>query len=336
MLLAPVVREVPGAIARGRRVTRSWGRFLIMAASAGTSDDPTVGGSDSLAYPCASTHDRWGRLQRQWAVASATTPQPVVGSGYTYNTAGQRIRQDLGDGTSWTYTYDRLGQLASAQRRWPDGALVAGQQYGYLYDDIGNRKDSREGGDAISAGLQTTSYTTNLLNQYTSIVTPGVASVNGLANATNGVTVNGTATVRQGEYWWKQTSVNNASAPVWASLNVAASNGGSTNTTVNRYVSAVTQSVPPGDRPHEPQPPGPRPVRRSSGTATRLPGTVFDHSVAGSAGVLGTGMETRWVWVTPPPIALYALTRAVICDCRISTRSIRASSASRCVRSTSV
>jgi len=96
---------------------------------------------------------------------------------------------------------------ASAQRRWPDGALVAGQQYGYLYDDIGNRKDSREGGDAIGAGLQTTSYTANLLNQYTSIVTPGVASVNGLANATNVVTVNGAATARQGEYWWKQTSV---------------------------------------------------------------------------------------------------------------------------------
>jgi RHS repeat-associated protein len=187
-------------------------------------------------------YDRWGRLQSQWAVANAASVQPVVGSGYTYNAAGQRIRQDLGDGTYWTYAYDSLGQLTGAQRRWPDGTLVAGQQYGYLYDDIGNRKQSQEGGDANGAGLQTTTYTANLLNQYSSITTPGVASVNGLANATNTVTVNGAATVRQGEYWWRETSVANASAPVWASLNVAASNGGTTNTTVNRYVPKASET----------------------------------------------------------------------------------------------
>ena len=187
-------------------------------------------------------YDRWGRLQSQWAVANAASVQPAVGSGYTYNAAGQRIRQDLGDGTYWTYSYDTLGQLTGAQRRWPDGTLVAGQQYGYLYDDIGNRKQSLEGGDANGAGLQTTTYTANLLNQYSGITTPGVASVNGLANATNTVTVNGAATVRQGEYWWRETSVNNASAPVWASLNVSASNGGTTNTTVNRYVPKASET----------------------------------------------------------------------------------------------
>jgi RHS repeat-associated protein len=187
-------------------------------------------------------YDRWGRLQSQWAVANAASVQPTVGSGYTYNAAGQRIRQDLGDGTYWTYAYDSLGQLTGAQRRWPDGTLVAGQQYGYLYDDIGNRKQSQEGGDANGAGLQTTTYTANLLNQYSSITTPGVASVNGLANATNTVTVNGAATARQGEYWWRETSVANAAAPVWASLNVAASNGGTTNTTVNRYVPKANET----------------------------------------------------------------------------------------------
>jgi YD repeat-containing protein len=48
-------------------------------------------------------YDRWGRLQSQWAVANAALVQPTVGSGYTYNAAGQRIRQDLGDGSYWTY-----------------------------------------------------------------------------------------------------------------------------------------------------------------------------------------------------------------------------------------
>ena len=120
--------------------------------------------------------------------------------------------------------------------------MVAGQQYGYLYDDIGNRKQSLEGGDANGVGLQATTYTANLLNQYSGITTPGVASVNGLANATNVVTMNGAATVRQGEYWWKETSVNNAAGPVWAALNVAASNGGTTNTIVNRYIPKATEN----------------------------------------------------------------------------------------------
>jgi len=186
-------------------------------------------------------YDRWNRLQSQWSAANATALQPVVGSGYTYDTAGQRIRQDLGDGSHWTYAYDQLGQLKSALRRWPDGTLVAGQQYGYQYDDIGNRQQSQEGGDVNGSGLQTTTYTANLLNQYTAIGTPAVASVNGLANRTNTVTVNSAATVRQGEYWWKETTVNNASTPVWASLNVAASNGGSTNSTVNRYVHKASE-----------------------------------------------------------------------------------------------
>jgi len=79
------------------------------------------------------------------------------------------------------------------------------------------------------------------VNQNTAIGTPAVASVNGLANRTNTVTVNSAATVRQGEYWWKETTVNNVSTPVWASLNVAASNGGSTNSTVNRYVHKASE-----------------------------------------------------------------------------------------------
>jgi hypothetical protein len=36
---------------------------------------------------------------------------------------------------------------------------------GYLYDDVGNRKQSLEGGDANGAGMQTTTCTANVLNQ---------------------------------------------------------------------------------------------------------------------------------------------------------------------------
>jgi hypothetical protein len=36
---------------------------------------------------------------------------------------------------------------------------------GYLYDDIGNRKQSQEGGDANGAESQTTTCRANVLNQ---------------------------------------------------------------------------------------------------------------------------------------------------------------------------
>ena len=56
-------------------------------------------------------------------------------------------------------------QLASAVKSLPG---VPDETFGYLYDDIGNRTSSTEGG-------ATRLYTSNNLNQYTAITNPSVA-----------------------------------------------------------------------------------------------------------------------------------------------------------------
>ena len=43
------------------------------------------------------------------------------------------------DNSRWVYTYDSLGQVISGKKYWSDGTPVAGQQFEYGFDDIGNR-----------------------------------------------------------------------------------------------------------------------------------------------------------------------------------------------------
>lgn len=43
-------------------------------------------------------------------------------------------------GARLTEIYDTLGQVTSGKKYWSDGTPVAGEQFAYAYDDIGNRK----------------------------------------------------------------------------------------------------------------------------------------------------------------------------------------------------
>jgi hypothetical protein len=83
---------------------------------------------------------------------------------------------------------------------------------------VENRTGTKAGGDENGVGLRSASYSANLLNQYTSRDVPGAVDVMGIAFATNTVTVNGQGVYRKGEYFRKELSVNNASAPVWQQL----------------------------------------------------------------------------------------------------------------------
>ena len=67
---------------------------------------------------------------------------------YDYNALDRRTRQERSDGSYWNYAYDTKGQVTSAKRKWQDDSYVAGQQYEFEYDSIGNRTRTREGGDA--------------------------------------------------------------------------------------------------------------------------------------------------------------------------------------------
>ena len=88
---------------------------------------------------------------------------------YTVNEVGQRTAvQTNGSAFSapnaagWSWEYDALGQLSKATH-----ATTSTHHQGYVYDDIGNRKEATTGPPASPA--TTTAYAANLLNQYSSI-----------------------------------------------------------------------------------------------------------------------------------------------------------------------
>jgi hypothetical protein len=62
---------------------------------------------------------------------------------------------------------DKLGQVTKGRKHNADGTLVAGQQFDYAFDTIGNQTRTKAGGDESSQNQRQNSYTPNLLNQYT-------------------------------------------------------------------------------------------------------------------------------------------------------------------------
>ena len=131
------------------------------------------------------------------------------------------------DGTYWVYQYDSLGQVTSGVKHWSDGTLVAGQQFGYGFDDIGNRESTTAGGDVSGGSLRSATYSANTLNQYTSRTVPGAVDITGTATNIATVTVNDNRSYRKGNYYWTALPLSNSSAPVYASVtNLAVLNQG--------------------------------------------------------------------------------------------------------------
>ncbi len=130
---------------------------------------------------------------------------------YGHNAANQRTNMTVEGGAAWRYQYDDLGQVTSAKKHWNDGTEVAGQQYGYQFDDIGNRKQS-----AVSG--QPSAYTANALNQYEQRTVPGHVDVTGLATNAATVTVNNIRASRHGDYFHAALQFSNISAPVYTNL----------------------------------------------------------------------------------------------------------------------
>jgi len=80
--------------------------------------------------------------------------------GYTLNDKNQRTSATLPDGNKWNYTYDVMGQLTGAVKQ--DTANNSLTNMNYFYDLIGNRTSATE-------NSATTTYTSNLVNQYTAV-----------------------------------------------------------------------------------------------------------------------------------------------------------------------
>jgi RHS repeat-associated protein len=164
------------------------------------------------------TTKSYDKLNRLGSISSAPSASSAVNYSYTYNSANQRTRVTREDNAYWNWTYDWLGQVTSA-KKYLDGAVPAlGQDYTWTFDDIGNRKTATTNGASAT-------YTANTLNQYLERTVPGTIDVLGAADSGATVTVavnSGTPqpTTRQGEAFYKQLSVNNASAPQNASLKI--------------------------------------------------------------------------------------------------------------------
>jgi RHS repeat-associated protein len=160
-----------------------------------------------------------------------TSPgEQLISFAYAYNDANQRTRRTDPDSSYWLYEYDKLGQLTSGKHYWDDATPVAGQQFEYSYDDIGNRSATMEGGDQSGAGLRRSSYSANLLNQFTNRTLSGAADIIGIAHPSAAVTVNGDNTYRKGEYFWKEFSISNTNSAMWTNPVVIASLTGTNQT----------------------------------------------------------------------------------------------------------
>lgn len=96
------------------------------------------------------SYDFLNRLTQISSVPSGTGVPPVSYA-YTYNQANQRTRSTLADGSYWLYDYDSLGQVRFGKKYWSDGTPVAGQQFEYGFDDIGNRKNRLIAMETLSA-----------------------------------------------------------------------------------------------------------------------------------------------------------------------------------------
>jgi YD repeat-containing protein len=177
----------------------------------------TFADSGAVRLAVTNTFDSLNRLTRRASVPSASSAG-TLSYDYAYNSANQRMAVTNADASRWDYGYDTLGQVTNGVKRWSDASLVAGQQFEYAFDDIGNRRWTRSGGNGAGANLRQSSHTNNLLNQITGRSVPGYVEVLGTAATNATVTVNYTATERQGEYFRAELTVTNGSGPVWQGI----------------------------------------------------------------------------------------------------------------------
>ena len=179
----------------------------------------------------AKQYDNLNRLTQISSAPSASYVSPLTYN-YNYNPANQRTKDTLADGSYWVYGYDSLGQVTNACKYWSNGSPVAGQQFDYTFDTIGNRTQTQAGGDTNGLNLRVANYSANNLNQITQRDVPPYVDVIGASILTNSVTVNGQTAYRNQEYFRQQVPANNANSALWTNIIAA----GGQSVTGNVYV----------------------------------------------------------------------------------------------------
>ena len=224
-------------------------------------------GQDSVLYEYAANSDRLGQTsfrrngaevlstRRDWEsgerlnrVENTAGGTRVSSHQYGYDAMQRRARALLEDGSSWRFGYNDRDEVVSARRYWPGMEPVAGQQFCYEYDTIGNRTASRSGGDDKGGGLRAAAYGTDACNQYTNIATEGYKDIVGAALAGSSVLVNGGPATRKGEYFQCEIRLTNSAGPCWAPVSVAVSNAGGILSGARAFVSPPRGQAPRYDR----------------------------------------------------------------------------------------
>jgi RHS repeat-associated protein len=170
-------------------------------------------------------YDNLGRLLQISTVDSA---QGTLDShAYAYNIVNQRTNVINADGSYWNYQYDPLGQVTSGLKSWSDGTAVAGEQFQYQFDTIGNRTGTDTGGDQNGANLHHANYTAGVLNQYSARDVPGYVQSLGTASSSAQValwTANSeyAQTVRKGAFFRGELPAANTAGSMWVTLTNAA------------------------------------------------------------------------------------------------------------------
>ena len=179
------------------------------------------------------TTKQYDYLNRLTSIASSPSASAQVSFSYQYNNANQRIAVTNGDNSYWAYGYDSLGQVTSGKKYWGDNSVVAGEQFQYAFDTIGNRLSTDAGGDQNGNNLRYATYSANNLNQYAARTVPGYAELTGSAAPSAKVAIFGgsgawVSAYRKTNYFWGELSLNNSGGPLWATItNVAVVTNGS-------------------------------------------------------------------------------------------------------------
>ena len=164
-------------------------------------------------------YDTAGRLE----TISNSSSAPLSSHTYQYDVHNQRIHATLNDAAVWNYGYNTRGEVTGGTKTLAGGSALAGYQFGYSFDGIGNRLTADHGGDALGQNLIHEVYTPNDLNQYTGESVPGAAWIVGAATTTTTVSVNGTTASRQGTNYSQKITADNSAGPAKLPVTVHAS-----------------------------------------------------------------------------------------------------------------
>ncbi len=176
-----------------------------------------------------SIHKRYDGLSRLTSIAASNGVNGIFAAANSaYGAANERSSVTNADNSRWVYQYDNLGQVTSGRKYWSDGTPVAGEQFDYTFDDIGNRKTAATGGDQWGANLKVESYSANSLNQYSQRTVPGYVNILGAASSNSTVTINLQGTYRKGDFYRGELRADTSAGPAWLqATNVGVLNAGS-------------------------------------------------------------------------------------------------------------